>query len=195
MNIRQMKTWPAVMLSCLLLTGGCGSYYDYERTDILVGTDVYLGRTMSHYKDVEVTKSGILLKPGARFSVQNPQMTQFLAQVEVAIISGEGMTAYIRTVPHDFDTSRGIAFRYAVDGCSMRMPDGQVIPLEYNAQAEQQILSFYNEASLVSVSVGCDRLVERPTDAPGTDYVIFETLPGSTVELRSINYFSIDPEE
>jgi hypothetical protein len=187
-----MRTWTLASLASLLFLAAGVAGCDYERMDILVGTDLYLGRTMSHYSDVEVRKSGILLKPGARFSVRNPQLTQFLAQVEVAIISGEGMTAYLRTVPHDFDTSKGIAFRYAVDGCSMRMPDGKVIPLEYNAQTDQQILSLYNEASLVSISAGCDRLIDRPTDIPGTDYVIFETLPGSTVELRSINFFSLD---
>ncbi len=191
MSIPGIRTIPLAALASLMLLAGC----DYERVDILVGTDFYMGRTMSHYKDVEVRKSGILLKPGARFSVRNPDITQFLAQVEVTIVSGDGMTAYLRTVPHDFDTSKGIAFRYAVDGCSMRMPDGKVIPLEYNAQSEQQILSLYNEASLVSVSVGCDRLVAQPTDIPGTDYVIFETLPGSTVELRSINYFGLDESD
>jgi hypothetical protein len=180
----------ASLLSLLLLPliAGCS----YERVDILVGNDLYMGQTLSHYTDVEVTHNGIVLKPGARFAIETPDITQFLGQFEVAIISGEGMTAYLRTVPHEFDTTKGVAFRYSTEGSGVRMPDGTLIPLPYNAESGQHMISLYNEAALVSISVDCNRLFEEPTSEPGTAYVIFETLPGSTVELRSINFFETD---
>jgi hypothetical protein len=183
-------------LCSLPLLIGCGSYsyYDYERVDIRVGQDIYSGRILSHYDDVEVRRSGILLKPGARFAIRTPDITQFLAQFEVAILSGEGMDVHLRTVSHDFDSTKGLAFRYSTTGCSVRMPDGATIPLEYNAGTELQFLSLYNEAALVAISVGCDRLFEQQIDLPGTAYVIFETLPGSSIELRSVNFFETNIE-
>lgn len=104
------------------------------------------------------------------------------------------MTAFLRAVPYQFDTTRGIAFRYATNGCTIRLPGGRTIPLQYNAETDQQMLTLYNEAARVAVSVGCNHLYEDETDLPGTEYVIFETLPGSTVELRSAMYFNTDTE-
>jgi hypothetical protein len=190
--VTRNKQWnlPASLLSLffLPLMAGCA----YERVDILVGDDLYMGRTLSHYTDVEVTRNGIVLKPGARFAIETPDITQFLGQFEVAIVSGEGMTAYLRTVPHEFDTTKGVAFRYSTQGSYVRMPDGAMIPLPHNAENGQHMVSLYNEAALVSISVDCNRLFEEPTSVPGTAYVIFETLPGSTVELRTINFFETD---
>lgn len=165
---------------------------DYERVDIVAGDDIYSGRILSDRHDVEVTNSGIVLKPGARFAIKTLEVTEFAGQFEVAILSGRGMTAYLRTVPYGFDTTKGIAFRYAVDGCSIRLGDGRTIPLPYNAEVDQQIVTLYNEAARLSVGVGCNGLYEGETDLPGTEYVIFETLPESTVELRSAMYFNSD---
>ena len=127
-----------------------------------------------------------------RFSIQTPDITQFLGQFEISILSGEGVTMYLRTVPHQFDGSTGIAFRYSTEGSSIRLPDGRMIPLAYNAESGLHIVSLYNEAALLAVSVDCDRLFEQLVDEHGTAYVIFETLPGSSVELRSINFFETD---
>ncbi len=181
------------LLALLLLPlaiAGCA----YERLDIIVGRETYSGTILSHYKDVEKTPSGILLKPGARFAVKAVGMTQFLSQFNVAILGGEGMNVYLRTVSHDFDTARGIAFRYAVDGCSVREQGGETMDLPYNAETDPETLSFYNEANLLSISAGCKRLYEEQTPLPATEYVIFETLPGSTVEIRSAAYFETDAE-
>jgi len=167
---------------------------DYERIDIVTGDDIYSGRILSDRHDVEVTRSGIVLKPGARFAIKTLEVTQFAGQFEVAILSGRGMTAYLRTVPYGFDTTRGIAFRYATDGCSIRLADGRTLPLEYNAEVDQQIVTLYDEAARVSVAVGCDGLYEGETELPCTEYVIFETLPGSTVEIRSATYFNSDTD-
>jgi len=165
----------------------------YERVDILVGNSLYNGTILSHYSDVQTSRSGIVLKPGARFAIRTVG-TQFLGQFDVAIIGGEGMNVYLRTVPNEFDTTKGIAFRYAVDGCSVRDTNGLVTPLNYNAEVEQQTLSFYNEADLLAISVGCKKLYENQTKLPGTEYLIFETLPGSTVEIRSVAYFDTNIE-
>ena len=129
----------ASMLAAPLLSG-C----DYQRVEMFMGMDNYHGTILSHYEDVEVRRSAIVLKPGARFAVRIEQVTQWLGQYEVKIDSGAGMIAYLRTVPHDFDPSKGIAFRYAVDGCSVRTTDGRTIPLSYNAETDPQTLSFYN---------------------------------------------------
>lgn len=167
---------------------------DYERIDIIMGDDIYTGRILSHRDDIEVTKNGILLKPGARFAIKTLEVTEFLGQFDVSIISGQGVTAYLRTVPYQFDTTHGIAFRYAVDGCQLRYPDGRTIPLEYNAETETGTISLYNEAARLAVSVNCQQLYEDDTNLPGTEYVIFEPLPGSTVELRHVAYFNTDTE-
>jgi hypothetical protein len=135
-----------------------------------------------------------VLKPGARFAIKAQSMTQFLGQFDVAILGGEGMNVYMRTVPFGFDTTKGIAFRYAIDGCTVRDDQGRVRPLNFNAESEQQTLSFYNEADRVAISVGCKKLYEEGSPLPGTEYLIFETLPGSTVEIRSVGYFETNLE-
>ena len=171
-----------------LISGGC----DYERIDILVKDDVYSGRILSDPESVEARRGGILMKPGARLAVRTPFVTEFLGQFDVAILEGEGMSAYLRTVPHGFDTSRGIAFRYSTSGCSVRREDGRTIPLRYNAESETQTVILYNEAARVRIAVGCNVLYEEPTGLPGTEFIILETLPGSTVELRAVNYHNTD---
>lgn len=192
MNLRTTtRIAAALMLSALMLgAAGCA----YERVDVIVGTDTYNGTILSNYKDVEVTRNGLLLRPGARFALKTVGTTQFLGQFDVAILGGEGMNVYLRTVAHDFDTTHGIAFRYATNGCQLRDADGESVPLAHNAETDVQTLSFYNEANLLAISVGCKRLYEEPTPLPETEYVIFETLPGSTVEIRSVAYFETDVE-
>ncbi len=181
------------VLTALLLTamlGGC----DYERIDILTGHDMYQGTILTHYSTVKATKTGIVLQPGARFAVKTPWVTNELGQFEVAILSGRGMNVYFRTVAHDFDTAAGICFRYAVDGCGLRMPGEEMKALPYNAETAQEFISINNEASLVRLKVGCTELFEGRTMLPGTEYVIFEALPESTVEIRSVNFFNTDTE-
>ncbi len=183
----------ALLLAALLLpmlAGGCA----YERLEIYSNGDIYSGEILSHYDDVKGSQGRITLKPGARFAIRTGYGTQFLGQFDIAIISGDGITTYLRTVAHDFDSSKGIAFRYATNGCSIRSGDGRTIPLSYNAENGTQTISFYNEANLVSISVGCRTLHKEETLLPGTEYVIFETLPGSTVEIRSVTYFDTDDE-
>lgn len=172
------------LLFCCSLFSGCV----YERINILVGADIYDGRILTHYNDVEKTTRGILLKPGARLAIRTPFVTQVLAQMDVAILEGSGMTAYLRTVPHGFDATRGVAFRYAVDGCQIRLPGGRQIPLHYNADTAQQTLSFYHEAALLTVAAGCQRLYEGESELPATEYLILESLPDSRVEIRSIKF-------
>ncbi|MEO5928743.1 MAG: hypothetical protein ABIR47_02310, partial [Candidatus Kapaibacterium sp.] len=162
--------------------------------DIFSGSDIYQGTILSDHSLVETGRSTILLKPGARFAIRTQMLTQWLGQFDVKILGGEGFTAYLRTVPHDFDTTRGIAFRYSVDGCAVRTESGAVVPVNYNADNEQQTLSFYNEADLLSVSAGCKRIYQRQSTLPATEYIILETLPGSTVELRGITYFETNIE-
>lgn len=177
-------------LLLLPLAAGCM----YERIDILSGSDRYMGTILTPYSTVQATRTGIILKPGARFAIKTEYVTNSLGQFEVAILSGRGMNVYLRTVSHDFDTAGGIVFRYAVDGCSVRVPGSAPTPVPYNAEMGQEFLSFYNEASLVKISAGCTKLFESRTSLPATEYVIFETLPESTVEIRSANFFNTDTE-
>jgi hypothetical protein len=181
-----------VLLAALLPLAASGCIY--ERVDILVGNALYNGTILSHHSDVEATRAGLLLKPGARFAIKAEEMTQFVGQFDVAILGGEGMNVYMRTTPHEFDTTKGIAFRYAIDGCEIRDEAGRIRPLNFNAETEEQTLSFYNEADRVAVSVGCKKLFEDQSSLAGTEYLIFETLPGSTVEIRSVGYFESNTE-
>lgn len=190
-NIQHRKSTIGFFLAIALpFLAGCA----YERVDIFVGSEVYSGTILSHYKDVEATRSGLLLKPGARFAIKTTGMTQFLGQFDVAILAGQGMNVYLRAATNEFDTTEGIQFRYATDGSAIRQPDGVTIPLNYNAETDLQTLSFYNEASLVWIAAGCKRLYEEQTTLPGTEYLIFETLPNSTVELRAVTYFDTNME-
>ncbi|MDB5034168.1 MAG: hypothetical protein JWQ98_1409 [Chlorobi bacterium] len=180
----------ALALTLAPMLGGCV----YRTVDIFSGSDIYQGTILSDRSLVETGRSTILLKPGARFAIRTEQLTQWLGQFDVRILGGEGFTAYLRTVPHDFDTTRGVAFRYAVDGCTVRTESGAMVPVNYNADNEPQTISFYNEADLLSVAAGCKRIYQRQSSLPATEYIIFETLPGSTVELRGISYFETNIE-
>jgi len=178
-----------MMLLLAPLLGGCSR----QSVEIFMGNFIYHGTILSSPDDIEVTSSAIILKPGARFAVRIDNETQWIAEFDVKITSGTGLTAYLRTVPHGFDTTRGIAFRYAADGCSVRTADG-TIPISYNAETDLQTLSFYNEAQRLTISAGCRKLYQEESRLPGTEFVIFETLPNSTVELRSVAYFDTNDE-
>ncbi len=179
----------AAALAATTMLFGCS----YERIDLRPSNgDQYDGTVLSHYDDVEVVDGGVRLKPGARFAIRTERETQTIAQLEVEVVDGDGMVAYLRTVPHDFDTTHGIAFRYATSGCSIRLDDSTLIPLGYRAERESHTLQLYNEASLTAISVGCDDVFEANVDLPNTEYVILQTLPGSTVILRSVMFFETD---
>ena len=182
----------ATLIPLLLLLvpalGGC----DYERFNIIVGRDFYVGEIMSHYSDVEASDRRILLKPGARLAIKTRRLTQSVAQLDVDILSGDGLVAYIRTVPHGFDTTQGIALRYSTSGCWVRNEQMELVPIEYNADAGPQTLKIISDGDLVRFDAGCRLLHEQTTPLPATEYLILETLPGSSVEIRSVKFFLMD---
>lgn len=165
-----------------------------ERIDIFVGGDYYNGKILSDPSTVEVRGASIRLKPGARLAIKTAFTTQWLGQYEVSIVDGTGLNAYVRTVSHTFDGESGVRFRWATDGCSVRSSTGRDVDLPVNAELDRQILSFYNEADLMTISIGCTKLYEEKSKLPATEYVILETLPNSTVDITSIAYFNTDAE-
>lgn len=179
-----------LLLSFLSALGGC----DYERITIVTRQRNYDARVLTHYEDVEIRASGIVLKPGARLAIHSSDITSFVGSFDVAILDGDGFNAYLRSVPHLFDTTKGLAILYSRKGCSVTMPDGEVVPLERKAEMGARRLLLTNEAGVVGVSIGCDRLFESYTGIPNTEYVIFEALPGSTVELRTVAFSASDGE-
>ncbi len=189
-NMRVRRYILLAPVAAILLLSGC----IYERLDIYSGSDFYTGTILSDHHDVEVDGRRIVMKPGARFAIKTPDATQWIGQFDVTIASGDGMRVYLRTVADRFDSTHGVAFRYATDGCTLRTADGRTIPLNFNAESDNQTLSFNNEADLMTISVGCNKLYEEESALPATEYIIFETLPGSTVELRAVTYFNTDAE-
>lgn len=165
---------------------------DYEKYQLVVGDYALEGIAISDWRDVETTNSYIRIKPGGRFAIRVEDQTQFLAQFDMAILSGTGANFYTRTVTHRFDPSNGIAFHYAVDGCSVRTEEGKTIPLEFNADTKEETIKVLSEADQVEFSVGCERVYEGLSILEGTEYIIIEALPDSELELRAINYFDID---
>lgn len=96
MKRRTLIVLPLLMLAPFWM-GGCRVANipttigrDYERVDIVTGDDIYTGKILSNRDDVEVTASGILLKPGARFAIKTLEVTEFAGQFEVAILEGRG---------------------------------------------------------------------------------------------------------
>lgn len=177
-----------IILLPLMLFTGC----DYERYTIIVGDYDVEGTAISNWRDVQAVGDFIRIKPGGRFAIKSAEYTQFLAQFDVRILSGTGANFYMRTVSHKFDPARGIMFRYAVDGCTVRTEDGRTIQLEYNADTEEETVKMLCEAEQVEFSIGCDRVYEGSSNLEATEYVIVEALPDSEIELRAINYFDID---
>lgn len=174
-----------LLCACVLQTG-C----QYERIEIRAGrSDLYEAIVLSHYKDVEVVDGGLRLKPGARLAIRTELFTQTLAQLEVAIVEGSGMVAYTRTVADSFDPASGVAIAYSTAACTVRLPDGTTLDLGHRADNEQEYIQIYNEADLLAIDIGCSRLYEGHVELPATEYLIVETLPGSTVELRSVMFF------
>lgn len=165
---------------------------DYDKFNIIVGRDFYVGTIMSSVDAVEAGDRRILLKPGARVAIRTRLLTQSVGQLDVNILSGDGLVAYVRTVPHGFDTTQGIAFRYSTSGCWVRNEQMEIIPVEYNADLGGQTVKLYSDGDLIRFDVGCRVLHEQTTALPGTEYVILETLPGSTVEISSMKFFLMD---
>ena len=177
-----------ITLLPIVLFAGC----DYERYTIIIGDYDVQGIAISDWRDVELSGDFIRIKPGGRFAIKTQDYTQFLAQFEMAIRSGTGANLYTRTVSHEFNPNSGILFRYAVDGCTVRTEQGETIPLEYNADTEEETVKILCEAEHVEFSIGCDLVYEGSSELEGTEYIIIEALPDSEIELRAINYFDID---
>lgn len=175
----------AIVLAAALISG-CA----YENFNIIVGRDFYQGKVMSDYHDVDVGDKRILLKPGARISIETSLITQSVAQIDLNILTGDGIVAYVRTVPNEFDTLRGISLRYSTSGCWVRTEDSLIVPIEYNADAGPQRLTFYTDGDLVRFDAGCRMLYEQTTKLPATEFLIIESLPGSSVEIRAVKFFN-----
>ena len=177
-------------ISCVVLLAALASGCAYERFNVIVGRDFYVGEIMSNYRDVDVGDKRIVLRPGSRVAFKTQGMTQSVAQLDLDIVSGDGLVAYVRTVPNAFDTTRGIALRYSTSGCWVRTEDSVIVPIEYNADPGLQTIKLYNEAELVRFDAGCKVLHEQATPLPATEYLIIEALPESTIEIRAIKFFS-----
>lgn len=182
----------AVQLSTLslLLSVVCGCAY--ERYGIVVGDYEVEGIALDNWRNVQRNGDFIRIKPGGRLALRTEDYTQFLVQYDMAILSGSGANFYLRTVAHQFDTTKGIRFHYAVDGCTLRTEQGKTIPLEFNADTEEQAIRLLSEADQIEISVGCDRIYDGPSHLEGTEYIIVEALPDSEIEFRAINYFDIE---
>ncbi|MCE2502929.1 MAG: hypothetical protein J4G05_02550 [Chlorobi bacterium] len=186
----------------LLFTAALMVGCDYERYQLVVGDYTLEGIAISDWRDVSRAGSFIRIKPGGRFAVrvdyqtqyltQFDNQTQYLAQFDMAVLSGTGANFYTRVVTHQFEPTDGIAFHYAIDGCSVRTEDGRRIPLEFNADTEEETIKILSKADQVEFSVGCDKLYEGLSSLEGTEYIIIEALPDSELEIRAINYFDID---
>jgi|GEM_PF-1817074 len=173
----------------------------WERIEIFSGSDFYPGTILSGYDDVTVAGRTIIIHPGGQLVIAAPAVTQWLGQFEMRIREGTGLLTHLRTSPQERgwrepgvrstmrgDEGPGITFRYATDGCTLRTPAGtRSIP--YNADNEAHTLSFYHEAELMTISVDCRKLNAITTTVPATEYIIFEALPGSTVELTAVDFF------
>lgn len=175
---------PLVLI--LLLCGGC----DYERFNMIVGRDFYIGHIMTDFHGVAIADRKIVMTPGSRLAIETSDITQSVAQLDINILAGDGLVAYVRTVPHAFDTLRGISLRYSQSGCWARTEDSIIVPIEYNADAGPQTLKFYNDGDLVRFDAGCRLLYEQTTKLAATEYLILETLPGSSVEITAVKFFN-----
>jgi hypothetical protein len=178
---------PAIALLALL--NGCA----YERVHIVSGRDYYEGRILSDWRLVTTASGRIRMGPGAQLAIRTQRQTQTLAQLEIEIVEGDGLAAYVRTTPHD-GTSGAIALYYRTDGSSVRTESGDLLPLRLNAESTAQTLRFYNEGSLLWFAVGCDRVYEAESDRPATEYLVIESLPGSTIEISGIRFDESDVE-
>jgi hypothetical protein len=183
---------PASLLAASLCAAAALAGCDYDHFNVIVGRDFYVGTIMSHYSDIEVGNKRILLKPGARVAIKTRLLTQSVAQFDLNILAGDGLVAFVRTVPFGFDTTQGIALRYSTSGCWVRNEQMEIVPIEYNADAGPQTVKLYSDGELIRFDVGCRTLHEQTTALPGTEYVILEALPGSTVEILSMKFFLLD---
>lgn len=174
----------------LLAVVCCGCAY--ERYTIAVGDYEVEGIALDDWRNVQRSGDFIRILPGGRLALRTEDYTQFLVQFDMAILQGTGANIYLRTVSHQFDPSKGILFHYAVDGCSVRTEAGRTVPLEFNADTEEQAIRMLSEADRIEISVGCERIYEGSSTLEGTEYIIIEALPDSEIELRAINYFDIE---
>ncbi len=172
----------------LLTTAGC----EYESYKIIVDDYQVEGIAISDWRKVESNGRSIKIHPGGRFAIKVEDQTQFLTQLDVVIRSGSGANFYMRTVPHEFSTDSGERFHYAVNGSHFRRADGTVIPLEYNAEPEEETIKLLVEADLVEVSAGCERLYQARTELEATEYIIIEALEDAEVEVVGVNVYDID---
>lgn len=177
-------------LVAAFMLDGCA----YESVRIISGTDYYSGTILSDWRLVDAGSKRIILKPGAIFAIRTDGVTQTVAQLDVRVIEGEGMVAYLRTVANAFDTTQGIAFEYRASGNAVRTDDGAYIRLRASADSSEQTLRLYNEAALVRIMQGCRRIYEQVTDLPNTEFLILRALPGSTVEIRTLRFDNTDVE-
>ena len=181
----------------LLLFGLLLASCEPNKIIILYGEDRYQGRILTDFEGVIVNKSKILMSPNSKLAVKNPGTTQFIAQCQLKLIDGNGWDIKFRTTLNPIDSLNFITFHYSKDKSWIRNSSPQSVNdsiIKISNLCEKDSLATIKimvEGDYSTISINSKKLFESRSYLPATEYLIFEVLPGSLVEISNLGFLDL----
>ncbi len=150
-----------------------------------------------NYSDIDsVTQTGdnaLLMRSGVTVALAADKMTNFVSDMTVVLLRGEGLKLHFRTTSENFPTDKGIAFVYTKNGSWLE--ENNAIIARFDSiralanDSERVIIT--NLGQKYTIQVGCRTIYRGSTLLNATEYIIPVTLPDTRVLLTGIDFISV----
>lgn len=152
------------------------------------------GFIVSKLDSVELVKdNAIMIHDGGIASLKLTGITQLKFDVTMLVEKGDGVKFSFRTVKHNYPNNPSISFVFSPSGSKVRdnniiVADVDSVKLEYE---KLHRIIIKNDGNLVRVKVDCDEIYVGKTELLATEYLIVESLSGTSAFLSGINFADI----
>jgi|GEM_PF-3505933 len=185
--------------SCKLIEDVFGIQIEYSEyfnlNDTNVGHEDIVCCNMSKMGSVERednTENAIYINPTGLVSLKNIENTQFISDMTIELLSGEGIEIYSRLTRDKYDKNKGIKIIFDQSGCRI-LENGTEIG--YNSTkleiGKKYRLVIKNEAEKIKVMIDCDDIFNERTKLASTEYIILSSLRESRLHISGIEFTNI----
>lgn len=144
----------------------------------------------------ENTENAIFINPAGLVSLKNVENTQFISDMTIELINGEGIEIYSRLTRDKFDKDKGVKIIFDHTGCRI-LENG--IEIGYNSTkleiGKKYRLEIKNEAEKIKVMIDCDDIFNERTKLASTEYIILSSLKESRLHISGIEFTNIFKEK
>lgn len=134
------------------------------------------------------SSTALQLKPTA--SSTSDAMLDYTVDYFASFSGGEGMRFSFRTTRVDFPTKKGIQLALTANGAKV-FENGKLIASNDTLRLEQGVqhrINISNNGKKFAVAVNCIPIITGRTELPETEYLIVESLAGTTSSVSGIVY-------